>query len=198
LTLGASLPFAGEYYVMNALPGVALAVSLGMTPEEIVPSLEQLRQAKMRGRVLRFREGFAVVDDSYNSSPRALMSMTELLSSVPGFSRRILFAGEMLELGDDSPRLHFVCGEFAAKHGIDMVIGVAGNAGEIVRAASNKETGKTAARFFETSEEAAEFAVKNIHPGDLLLVKGSRGVRMEKIVDAIKSRFGVLASAENE
>jgi len=187
VTIGAALPFAGEHYVLNALPGVALALSLGMTPEEIVPELERLRQAKMRGSVLRFREGFAVIDDSYNSSPRALMSMIGLLSAVPGFSRRILFTGEMLELGDAATRLHFECGELAAKRGIDMVVGVAGNAGETVRAASGN--GKTTARFFETPEEAAKFAAKNVQPGDLLLVKGSRGVHMEKIVNELTRIF---------
>ena len=179
------IPFAGEHYVLNALPGVALALSLGMTPEEIVPALERLRQAEMRGRVLRFREGFTVIDDSYNSSPRALQSMIEVLAAVPGFSRRILFAGEMLELGSDSPRLHFECGEFAAKRDIDMVVGVAGIAGEIVRAAEKNGTEKMITCFFKTSEEAAKFASENIRPGDLALVKGSRGVHMEKIVSVV-------------
>ena len=184
----AALPFAGEHYVMNALPGVALALSLGMALEEIVPALGQLRQAEMRGRLLSFLEGFAVIDDSYNSSPRALQSMIGVIASLPGFSRRVVFAGEMLELGADAPRLHFECGKFAAKRGIDMIIGVAGNAGEIVRAASNSGTGKIIARFFETSEEAAKFAVENIRTGDIVLVKGSRGVHMEKIVSFIKQR----------
>ncbi|MDR0311452.1 MAG: UDP-N-acetylmuramoyl-tripeptide--D-alanyl-D-alanine ligase [Acidobacteriota bacterium] len=192
-TFGAALPFAGEHYVLNALPGVAFALSLGMTADEIIPALERLRQAEMRGRILRFREGFAVIDDSYNSSPRALESMIELLAAVPGFTRRILFAGEMLELGPKAPRLHFECGEFAARRGIDMVIGVAGNASEIVRGAAGCETGKTTARFFETSEEAAKFAVENVRPGDLLLVKGSRGVHMEKVAAFISGQWLVVS-----
>jgi UDP-N-acetylmuramoyl-tripeptide--D-alanyl-D-alanine ligase len=190
-TLGAALPFAGEHYVRNALPGVAFAFSLGISPEEIVPALGRLRQAEMRGRILRFQEGFAVIDDSYNSSPRALQIMIETLAAVPGFSRRILFAGEMLELGPDAPRLHFECGEFAAKRGIDVVVGVAGNAVEIVSAAAGNGTEKMIARFFETSEEAAQFAVENIRPGDLLLVKGSRGIRMEKIVSVVSGQWTV-------
>ena len=188
-TFDAALPFAGGHYVDNALPGVALAISLGMSPEEIVPALGRLRQAEMRGTVLRFREGFAVIDDSYNSSPRALKSMIETLAAVPGFSRRILFAGEMLELGSDAPRLHFECGESAAALGIDMVVGVAGNAHEIVRAAEKNGSGKTTARFFETSEDAAKFAAENARSGDLLLIKGSRGTHMEKIISELCLRF---------
>ena len=180
----ATLPFAGEHFVLNALPGVALALNLGMTPDEIVPGLGRLCQAEMRGKVLRFREGFAVIDDSYNSSPRALQSMIEVLSSVPGFKRRILFAGEMLELGPDAPRLHYECGEFAARRGINVVIGVSGNAAEIVRAA--KETGKAATHYFETSENAAKYAAQNVNSGDLVLVKGSRGIHVEKIVNELK------------
>jgi UDP-N-acetylmuramoyl-tripeptide--D-alanyl-D-alanine ligase len=195
-TFDAALPFAGKHYVMNALPGVAFALSLGMVPEEIISALGQLRQAKMRGRILRFSEGVAVIDDSYNSSPRALQVMIETLAAVPGFSRRILFAGEMLELGPDAPGLHFECGEFAAKRGIDVVVGVAGNAGEIVRAAKETGKGKVTARFFETSEEAAKFAVENIQPGDLALIKGSRGVRMENIISIInKTRAGCPLTA---
>ena len=182
VTLDAALPFAGAHYVLNALPGVAMAHDLGMAPEEIVPELKKLQQAEKRGRVLRFREGFAVIDDSYNSSPRALQSMIEVLAAAPGFSRRILFAGEMLELGPSAPKLHFECGELAAKRGIDIVVGVGGNAVEIVRAAEKAGTGKTIARFFETSEEAAEFAAKNMRSGDIALVKGSRAVRMETVV----------------
>ena len=185
---GAALPFAGGHYVLNALPGVAFALSLGMTPEEIVPALGRLRQAEMRGNILRFREGVAVIDDSYNSSPRALMSMVEVLADTPGFSRRVLFAGEMLELGPSAPRLHYECGEYAAKRGIDMVVGVGGNALEIVRAA---EKAGTKALFFETSEDAATFAVENIQPGGLVLVKGSRGIHMEKIVSGIRFELGV-------
>ena len=184
--LGAALPFAGEHYVRNALPGVALALDLGMTPEEIVPALERLQQAEMRGKTLRFREGFAVIDDSYNSSPRALMSMIEVLAAAPGFLRRILLAGEMLELGSSAPLLHYECGEFAARRGIDMVIGVTENAGEIVRAA---ESNRMKALFFETSEGAAKFAVEIIRPGDLVLVKGSRGIHMEKIISALRTKF---------
>ena len=116
------------------------------------------------------------------------MSMIEVLAAAPEFSRRILFAGEMLELGPSAPRLHSECGEFAAKRGIDMVVGVGGNAEEIVRAA---ERNGTKARFFETSEEAAKFAVENIRPGDLVLVKGSRGIHTEKIISTLRTKFEV-------
>ena len=89
-------------------------------------ALSQLQQASMRGQILRFKEGFAVIDDSYNSNPRALMKMIEVLSGMPSFTRRILIAGEMLELGKDSDSLHFECGAFAASRGLDMVIGIQG------------------------------------------------------------------------
>jgi len=183
-TFAAALPFAGGHFVLNTLPGVALALDLGLTPDEIIPELGRLRQAEMRGKVLRFTEGFAVIDDSYNSSPRALQSMIEVLAAIPGFSRRILFAGEMLELGDDAPYFHYECGEFAARRGIDIVVGISGNAAEIVRAANENE--KTETYFFETPEAAAKFAVKIVQSGDLVLVKGSRGIHVEKVVNEIK------------
>jgi UDP-N-acetylmuramoyl-tripeptide--D-alanyl-D-alanine ligase len=191
-TFAATLPFAGAHYVQNVLPGVALGLKLGMAPEEIVAAMAQLRQAAMRGKAMRLQNGdgsFAVIDDSYNSNPRALRSMIDLLAGMPGFSRRMLVAGEMLELGQDAPRMHFECGEHAAKCGVDFIVGIQGNAAEIVRAAAQHGVPAWQTRFFETSGEASAFVAANVRAGDLVLVKGSRGAHTEKVVRELSSRF---------
>ena len=115
--------------------------------------------------------------------------MTEMLAATPNFQRRILAAGEMRELGESSAQLHREAGEAAAKTGkIDWVIGVAGHAAEIVKAAVHAGIPQAQTKFFATSEDAAGFLENFIEAGDLILVKGSRGVKMERIVEALAAR----------
>jgi len=138
---------------------------------------------------LRFSNGAALINDSYNSSPAALQAMTELLAATPNFRRRILAAGEMRELGAASLQLHRSAGEFAAKTGkIDWIIGVAGDAAQVVEGATAAGFARARTRFFPTPREAAEFLESFIVSGDLLLVKGSRGVKMEQIVESLLAR----------
>jgi UDP-N-acetylmuramoyl-tripeptide--D-alanyl-D-alanine ligase len=190
----ATIPFAGAHYVMNALPAVALARHFDIAPEQIALGLTQLKQGTMRGRILHFREGFAVIDDSYNSNPRALMQMIEVLTGMPSFARRILVAGEMLELGKNSDALHFECGIFAGTRKLDMVIGIQGAAREIVRAARESGLPDSRACFFADSDAASSFISGELRKGDLVLVKGSRGVHTEKVVESVRSRFELLSA----
>ena len=183
------LPFAGAHYILNTLPGIALCRNNHIALEQIVESLGKLQPVVMRGRILRFKNGFTVIDDSYNSNPQALMKMTEVLSGMPSFVRRILIAGEMLELGPDSPQLHFECGSFAARCNTDIVVGVQGAAEEIVKAAVENGLPQSQAHFFQDADASASFVNSLVHPGDLLLIKGSRGVHMEKIVKSLCAHF---------
>jgi UDP-N-acetylmuramoyl-tripeptide--D-alanyl-D-alanine ligase len=180
------LPLIGRHNVMNALGALAAASLWGISATDARDVFPSLKPADKRGEVVRFEDGFTVINDSYNSSPSALAAMMELLAATPNYSRRILAAGEMLELGDSSPELHRECGRAAAKHQeIDWIIGVRGHAMEFVRAAVDAGHPGDRARYFETSDEAGEFLKDFVLPGDLLLLKGSRGVRMEEILEAI-------------
>ena len=144
----------------------------------------------MRGRVLRYAEGFSVIDDCYNSNPVALAAMVDLLGHTPAAGRRILAAGEMLELGPTSPNLHRETGRAAVATGkIDWIIGVQGNSENFVRGAIEAGHPADRAKFLASSADAAEFIASLVAPGDLLLVKGSRGVRMERVVEALDARF---------
>jgi UDP-N-acetylmuramoyl-tripeptide--D-alanyl-D-alanine ligase len=143
----------------------------------------------MRGELLRFSNGAALINDCYNSSPAALQAMIELLAATPNYRRRILAAGEMRELGRKSAELHREAGRLAAKTGkIDWIIGVAGDAAEIVEGAVAAGFPRAQARYFSSSEEAAKFLDDFLKPGDLLLVKGSRGVKMERVVETLLTR----------
>jgi len=180
------LPLIGRHNVMNALAALAGASVWDVTGQDAKRVFPSLKPADKRGQVIRYEGGFTVINDTYNSSPSALTAMTELLASTPGYRRRILAAGEMLELGNSSAELHRECGRAAAKlREVDWIFGVRGHAGEFVRAAMNAGHPAERAQYFENPEEAGEFLKKFVTKGDLLLLKGSRGVKMEKILEAI-------------
>src|SRR5437588_8865584 len=179
----------GRHAIANALAALAAASVWDIGAAEARRVVATLRAPAMRGELLRFSNGAALINDSYNSSPAALEAMTELLGATPNFRRRILAAGEMRELGTASPELHREAGQFAAKTGkIDWIIGVAGDAAQIVEGAVAAGLPRERAKFFATPQEAGEFLESFIVSGDLLLVKGSRGVKMEQIVESLIAR----------
>ena len=188
----AMIPLCGVHYVMNTLPAVALACRYSLDIEQIVESLGHLHQAHMRGQILHFREGFTLIDDSYNSNPHALMQMIETLGRVPRYSRRILVAGEMLELGNDSPFWHRECGRHAAENGIDIVVGVQGAAREIALGAVAAGMPDSQVCFFTEVNPAIDFLHRKVQRGDLVLIKGSRGVHLEKMVQALRSGYSEM------
>jgi len=191
-----ALPLLGRHNVSNALGALAAASIWGVGAPEAAEVFPRLRPAAMRGEVLRFAEGFAVIDDCYNSNPVALEAMAGLLATTPGYRRRILIAGEMLELGTTSRDLHRQAGRrAAAQPGIDWIFGVQGDAAYLVESACEAGHSIDRAKFFVTSDAAAEAVLDFVAPGDLLLVKGSRGVKMERIVEALKSHNALSGAA---
>ena len=192
------LPLPGRHVVSNALAALAAASVWNIGVAEAQSVFRGLRTPAMRGELIRFTNGFALINDSYNSSPAALQAMISLLAATPGYSRRILTAGEMRELGPSSPQLHREGGAWAAKtRKIDYVIGVQGDAAQIVEGAVAAGVPRERTRFFATPAEAAEFLAEFVKPGDLLLVKGSRSVKMERIVDELLGRFAPVDAPSN-
>ncbi len=186
------LPLVGRHNVSNALGALAAASVWGVGAAEALRVFPQLAPAAMRGEVLRFENSFAVINDCYNSNPVALGAMLDLLAATPGYRRRLLVAGEMLELGKTSPELHRAAGQRAATVAcIDWIIGVQGDAARLVEGATEAGHPPERAKFFPDAAEAAEFLTGLVAPGDLLLVKGSRGVKMERVVEALKNRYVV-------
>jgi UDP-N-acetylmuramoyl-tripeptide--D-alanyl-D-alanine ligase len=189
------LPLIGRHNVMNALAALAAASVWGIGAAQAKRVFPTLTPADKRGEVVRFEDGLTVINDSYNSSPTALNALAELLATTPSYRRRILAAGEMLELGASAAELHRDCGKFvAALKKIDWIFGVQGNAAELVDAAIEAGHPRERAKFLGNSEDAAKFLAEFAAPGDLMLLKGSRGVKMEKILEAIASGHKRAAS----
>jgi len=182
-----NLPLIGRHNVYNALAAAAAAHCFGLSAETIAGQLSSAEPSKMRGELIRLANGATVIDDSYNSNPRALIEAVRAMAEAKGFKRRIVVAGEMLELGEQGAELHRQCGREIAEMGVERLIGVRGLAKEMVEAVKN--SGSSIAVFCESPEEAAEKLIAEIRPGDLVLVKGSRGVRTEKIIERLRSEF---------
>lgn len=185
-----SLPLPGRHNISNALAALAAASVWGIGADEASEVFPGLEPAGMRGRLLRYDAGFSVINDCYNSNPVALVAMVELLARTHTSGRRILVAGEMLELGRASRELHRDAGHTAASIGsLDWIIGVQGDAASFVRGAIEGGHPTKQTNFFASSAEAAEFIAGMVRPKDLLLVKGSRGVKMERVVEALDGRY---------
>ncbi len=176
------LPLVGTHNVYNGLAAVAVGLQRGLTPSEAVAALATLRPADKRGEVLQLGN-ITVVNDCYNSNPKALDAMVDALASMPG-SRHIVVAGEMLELGPAGDEMHRASGRHMAQKKIDILLGVRGRAQQMVEAA--KQAGMRA-EFVATPEEAGEWLKREAQDGDVVLLKASRGVKLEKALEKWKA-----------
>ncbi len=180
------LPLHGLYNVDNCLAAAATAWALGVPLAEIAAAAGAVEPAAMRGVVHRLPGGGTLVDDSYNSNPAALARALESAAPLPA-ARRWAVLGDMLELGPEAPRFHREAGRRAAELGFSPVAGVGELAREI--AAGAEEAGAESA-WFPDAAAAAAWAPGALRPGDLVLVKGSRGVGLERVVHAILAGGG--------
>lgn len=179
----------GRHSILNALAAAAVGHTFGMTASTIAEALSSVCAPPQRGEVIRFPQGFTVINDSYNSNPDALLSMVRTLDDgcTPG-ERKIVVAGEMLELGDDAANIHRETGRKIAAFDIDILVGVRGFARDLADGAA--DAGLTDVRFADSSEMAGEIVADLVRPGVVVLVKGSRGVRTEKVIEILQQRFG--------
>jgi UDP-N-acetylmuramoyl-tripeptide--D-alanyl-D-alanine ligase len=178
----ATLPLVGGHNVYNALAATVVALERGLTLREVVSSLASLAPADKRGQVVRIGN-ITVINDCYNSNPKALAAMVDALAAMPA-RRRIVLAGEMLELGPQGEEMHRESGKHIAAKGIDVLIGVRGLASEMVEAA--KQAGMSA-EFVATPEEAGSWLATETCEGDVVLLKGSRGVKLEKALEQLST-----------
>ena len=175
-----TLRLLGSHNASNAMAGLAVALEAGVDLDAAVRAIEGLTAGDSRGEIIAV-EGAIILNDSYNSNPEALRSMIHTLAARPA-TRRILVAGEMLELGDFGEKMHVACGQAAADAHLDLVAGVQGNAVHLAAAAC---AGGVASLFLPNAEEAGRWLKQILRPGDVVLVKGSRGVHLERAIEAV-------------
>jgi len=176
------LHLLGKHNVHNALAAIAVGLEYGVTLGESAVAMAKLSPADKRGQVVRIGN-ITVINDCYNSNPKALAAMVDALAEMPA-KRRIVVAGEMLELGPQGEEMHRESGRDIARKGIDLLIGVRGLAQEMVDSA--KQAGMTA-EFVATPEEAGEWLAGQVRDGDAVLLKASRGVKLEKVLQKLSA-----------
>ncbi len=188
------LALLGRHNILNALAAISVGLASGIPLRLCCEALEALRPTEKRGGIVE-HNGARLINDCYNANPLALNAMVATLASTPlsvPNARRVLVAGEMLELGPEGPFLHAECGRAAALAGIHIILGVRGLARELADAAA---VAGAEALFLETPEEAGAWLGDHLQPGDLVLLKASRGVRLERALDHLLQATPVAAAA---
>ena len=181
----AVLPLVGHHNIHNALAAAAVGIERGIRLSDAVNALATLVPADKRGQVVQVGK-VKVVNDCYNSNPKALAAMVDALAEMPA-KRRIVVAGEMLELGPSGSELHRRAGQHMAEKKIDVLVGVRGLAQAMVEGA--KAAG-TRAEFLASPEAAGDWLARETRDGDVVLLKASRGVKLEKALEKWKEACG--------
>jgi UDP-N-acetylmuramoyl-tripeptide--D-alanyl-D-alanine ligase len=179
----ARLPLVGEHNILNALAAVAVGFARGLKFPEAVAALATLVPTDKRGQVLQLGN-ITVINDCYNSNPKALNAMVDALATMKA-GRRIVVAGEMLELGPAGEEMHRAAGRHVAEKKIDVLLGVRGLAQAMVDGA---RAAGAWAEFVTTPEEAGEWLAREARDGDVVLLKASRGVKLEKALETWNDR----------
>jgi UDP-N-acetylmuramoyl-tripeptide--D-alanyl-D-alanine ligase len=182
-------PLLGAGNLMNVLAAAAVAIQFEVPLAEIARRAATLRPAPHRGELLRLPGGITLVDDSYNASPAALRQTLDTIAAATGCARKVGVVGEMLELGAHALELHRGCGRAAAV-ALDVLIAVGGApARALAEAAVAAGLPAGAVVVAADAEEAAGVALRLVRPGDLVLVKGSRGIGTDLVVERLKAEF---------
>ena len=177
--LNVTIPAIGNYMVANALAGVAVGKSLGMTDDQLISGVESYKTVGSRANVIK-TDSYTIIDDCYNANPNSVKAGIDTLVNFS--TRKVAVLGDMKELGKEENRFHFEVGQYAAEKKIDVVIAVGPLAKELYNGANQG----TEAYYFETVEDA-NAEIKNIlKQDDTILVKASHSMQFEKIVENIK------------
>lgn len=176
-------PLVGRHGISNVLAGMAVAETFGIAAERLRDAVRSLAPGKMRGERLE-HNGVTIWNDAYNSNPEAARAMLDVLRETPA-QRRIAVLGEMLELGQSTEPLHREVGKYLTEQGVDVLLGVRGAARFMVEEAVRSGLSDGAAYFFEDPGAAGDFLRGMLRPGDAVLFKGSRGVKVERALERV-------------
>jgi UDP-N-acetylmuramoyl-tripeptide--D-alanyl-D-alanine ligase len=184
------LPLSGRHNSLNALATIAVAQRFGFTQEEASAALADFAGAEMRMQWIEAGE-VAVINDAYNANPSSMVAAAEVLTEGPG-ARKVMIAGDMRELGEQAIEMHVQLGREIASRKVDLLIGV-GTLGRYI--AKGAAEGGIAAEAFGTVEDACRAVGELLRRGDVVLIKGSRAMAMERLVEPIRGAFGGGARA---
>jgi UDP-N-acetylmuramoyl-tripeptide--D-alanyl-D-alanine ligase len=187
-TVPVRLPFLAANAVSNLLAALGTAAAFGLAWASLESGLPSLAPLANRGRVVRLGRDIVLIDDSYNSSPAALGAALGSYGRLPA-RRKVAFLGDMLELGERAIDYHRDAGKQVVRNGWDVLVAVGPLSRQMLEGAAEAGLEPEARKAFPTSAEAAEAAPGLVRDGDLVLVKGSHGVRMEAVVARLEAAF---------
>lgn len=179
------LPLPGKFNVLNALAAVAVAFELGLSKEQIQTGLTKIKLTKMRLEKTKGKKGEVIINDAYNANPDSMKAALEILHNLQG-GKKIAVLGEMYELGHYTATAYGEIGKIASQLNIDYLITVGGSTKLIVENAVKEGFNMNKGIHVATNEEAAKYVETIVAKDDIVLVKGSRGMNMEQIVNKLK------------
>jgi UDP-N-acetylmuramoyl-tripeptide--D-alanyl-D-alanine ligase len=187
------LPLPGIHNALNALAAIAAAQRFGFSQDEAAEALETFAAVRMRMETLQLGS-MVVVNDAYNANPASCAAAAEVLSQLQAQGRKVMVVGDMLELGPEARSLHEQLGAHLADLGIDLVVGV-GPLGSLVAGAAGEASAQTAT--FDDTAAAGEGLVELLRKDDTVLLKGSRRMGLEVLIEPIRAAFGPKDDSEN-
>ena len=181
-------PFLYDSFLVDILAACGAAYACGIPAENLAGPIGRFRACAKRGSVLRLGREVGLVDESYNSNPRALEAALRGLAGLPA-RRKVAVLGDMLELGPEAPAFHAEAGRQAARSGWTLLVAVGPLSRRAAEAAREEDGTATEIVSFDTADQAAAAIPDLVRPGDLILVKGSRGMKLEKVVESLTARL---------
>lgn len=180
-----TLPIPGKHNVLNALAAYAAGLNMGVAPDDIARGLAEAESSGMRMEIVHTPDGITIVNDAYNANPDSMRASISTLATLEGTGRRIAVLGDMGELGSDEYQLHVDVGTFAAQAGLDMLVCIGTLSVGIKSGALAADMDTACVKSFTGVEEARQFLEKYVQEGDIVLVKASRFMELERIVKGI-------------
>lgn len=177
------IPLLGVHNVYNALSAIAVGLTMNMEIESIRRGLQNFVPAKMRMEIYDTKDNIKIINDSYNANPDSAIAAIEVLKSMPSSGRKVLIIGDMLELGDYTVEGHRKVGEKVAESNIEVLITIGEKAKEVINGALSKGMNKEQIYSFKDNEDAISKISSILAPNDVVLVKGSRMMKLEEVVD---------------
>ncbi|EPR08255.1 UDP-N-acetylmuramoyl-tripeptide--D-alanyl-D-alanine ligase [Ruminiclostridium papyrosolvens] len=178
------IPVPGIHNVYNALAAIAAGIEMKIPMEIIVDGIKQFSPGNMRQSIIN-HNGIKIINDAYNASPQSMQAAINVLEEISSGSRSIAVLGDMFEMGEMSKDLHYSVGDFIKNKKINYLVTVGQDSGMISQAVADSGNGEIKLHHFENNKEALKYILGIVTPGDYVLIKGSRGMKMEEIADGI-------------
>ena len=185
-SIRAELFVPGEHNIKNALAAFCVGMALGIAPEDIVKGLAAFRPQGLRQNVIK-EKGITYILDCYNAAPDSMKASLSVLGSAKVSGKRFCVLGDMLELGKNSPRYHKTVGEYVKSCGADELLCFGELSRNYIEGACEKGFDRDNCRHFDTREELAAYLKQNVREGDCVLIKGSRGMKLEEVYESMRA-----------